>query len=290
MNIFNFYGPIYGDIYGFTGAEDEEIETIANGIPAGEPAPTREPIPDPTPVPAPTPVVKPEPAPVVKPEPVTPPKPTYEPVIETVEPVIEKVEPVIEEVEPIIEEVKPVTKPLPVTKPVDGYLDNSLANVGDACGFDMKAGKYTPCATGLICLNRLCASRAVLNFGPPVEDEDDGIEVVEVIEVKTDDSTEAAEVKSNDSTEAAEVVINDSGNDDSFGGNQDDYTETETGPLSSVLDAEIEDYPVDAGDEEPEREVFHWGFDPYVKTEENRDHWKEVGIVGETIPAATEVD
>ena len=28
MNIFNFYGPVYGDIIGFTNADEDEVENI----------------------------------------------------------------------------------------------------------------------------------------------------------------------------------------------------------------------------------------------------------------------
>ena len=71
MNIFNFYGPIYGDIIGFTNAEDDdEVENIDSGLSAAERTPINVgPISEPTP--AEKPIVKPAPAeePVIEAEP-----------------------------------------------------------------------------------------------------------------------------------------------------------------------------------------------------------------------------
>ena len=96
-------------------------------------------------------------------------------------------------------------------------------------------------------MNSKCAEPASLNLqtieGEEVKEVEEVEEVVEVIEISSDNSDES-----------------------------------EGDLVSSILDAEIGDYPSDeeddhadddhaeeVEDEEPEREVFYWGFDPYVK-------------------------
>ena len=69
VNIFNFFGPIYGDVIGFTNADEEEIENIANIV---DPEPTFEPIVDPEPTYE----------PIIDPAPVVELETTYEPVAE----------------------------------------------------------------------------------------------------------------------------------------------------------------------------------------------------------------
>ena len=43
MNIFNFYGPVYGDVIGFQGADDNQSESsddfVDPGFPSLEPGP-----------------------------------------------------------------------------------------------------------------------------------------------------------------------------------------------------------------------------------------------------------
>ena len=109
VNIFNFYGPIHGDIIGFTNADEEEVENIANVIeaePINEPEPAEEPIVDP--------------APVVEPERTYEPEPEYRPRHrpqrkgDTHEQRIETVADPVDEPEPTVE---PASEPEPSDEP-----------------------------------------------------------------------------------------------------------------------------------------------------------------------------
>ena len=113
---------------------------------------------------------------------------------------------------------------------------------------------YTPCAKGLICLNKICTDRLMLNLNPVyADDEDDDFEVV-VVETET----------SSDDTDYEDDDVSD---------------EAET----SELDAENSNSAADYDDGETQREVFPWGYDPYVKQSETTAKFV-VGPNGEKIP------
>ena len=84
LNIFNFYGPIYGDIYGYEGKEcsGEEDKECSDDEDSDEPSGTISP-----PIEPPTPPIEPPSPPVEPPTPpIEPPTPPIEPLTPSIEP------------------------------------------------------------------------------------------------------------------------------------------------------------------------------------------------------------